>query len=191
MEICINCGKETEYEIRVLEVQTLHIRDWSGERKVQALGDFRKYAVCADCAEEKLKKTMDFGRSVLSGCISFGFILLLGIALAVCFWTEGGPLRLLGLAAAVCGVLGTYATLQNGLERRKYYKAHSREEAFWQSAWELLLEKAPKKSEDSDLTYIPVTSKTLSMKNGDLMIHYGLLPEIAIKAYELIHKEKK
>jgi hypothetical protein len=49
---------------------------------------------------------------------------------------------------------------------------------------------APRKSMDSDLSYIPITPETLSMKKGDLMAAYDLLPELAVKAYDLIHQDQ-
>lgn len=58
-----------------------------------------------------------------------------------------------------------------------------------QAALELLLSSAPKKAGDSDLTYIPVNEKTLTMKNGDLMIVHRLLPEIAIRACNMMHEK--
>ena len=47
---------------------------------------------------------------------------------------------------------------------------------------------APKKEDVNDLTYIPVNGKSLKRKNGDLMILYGLLPEIAVEAWKRMHK---
>ncbi|MBQ5951399.1 MAG: hypothetical protein IJL66_04580 [Lachnospiraceae bacterium] len=47
----------------------------------------------------------------------------------------------------------------------------------------------PKKDKDIDLTYIPVDQKTMQRKNGDLMILYDLLPEIALQAYDRVHRE--
>ena len=41
------------------------------------------------------------------------------------------------------------------------------------------------------LTYIPISEKTLRRKNGDLMILYHLLPEIAVEAWNRIHPESK
>ena len=49
----------------------------------------------------------------------------------------------------------------------------------------------PKKDGDNDLTYIPITEKTLAMKNGDLMIMYDLLPEIAKEAWNILHDRKQ
>ena len=55
------------------------------------------------------------------------------------------------------------------------------------SAWECLQEGAPKKQDVNDITYIPVDEKTLALKNGDLMVLYELLPEIALEAHRRIH----
>ena len=49
---------------------------------------------------------------------------------------------------------------------------------------------APKKENENDLSYIPVNEKTLARKNGDLMILYHLLPEIAVEAWNKLHKEE-
>ena len=56
-----------------------------------------------------------------------------------------------------------------------------------QCAWECLVDGAPKKNDVNDITYIPINGKTLERKNGDLMILYDLLPEIAIEAHKRIH----
>ena len=50
-----------------------------------------------------------------------------------------------------------------------------------------MLDAAPKKNDINDISYIPVDEKTLARKNGDLMILYDLLPEIAIEAHKRIH----
>ena len=52
-----------------------------------------------------------------------------------------------------------------------------------------LLQTAPKKEGENDLTYIPATEKVLAMKNDDLMIEYKLLPAIAVQAWERLHEK--
>lgn len=188
---CLSCGKGGDsglgmYCFHVLEVQTLKIRDMGGEKKVQALGRFQNYEVCEACAKEQMEKNLSFAESVLPGLIKFGLILAAGVLISILFCTAAMPIRLLGLAAVVCGVFGIYEAVRNGRKHRLDFQAMTKEEALEEAAWELLLANAPKKSEDSDLSYIPVNKKTLSMKNGDLMIAYDLLPEIALKAYDLI-----
>ena len=66
----------------------------------------------------------------------------------------------------------------------------TREEGLRSCAWECMIQGAPKKNDVNDITYIPVDETTLARKNGDLMILYDLLPEIAVQAYEKIHAEK-
>lgn len=188
---CLSCGKGGDsglelYSFHVLEVQTLKIRDMGGEKKVQALGRFQDYEVCEACAEEQVKRNLSFAKSVLPGLIKFGLILAAGVLISILFRTSEMPIRFLGLAAVVCGIFGIYEAIRNGRKHRLEFQAMAKKEALEEAAWELLLSNAPKKSEDSDLTYIPVNKKTLSMKNGDLMIAFDLLPEIALKAYDLI-----
>ena len=82
--------------------------------------------------------------------------------------------------------MGIVPAIQKGKKTRAAYAAKSEQSALHDAAWEVLMQAVPKKSEDSDLTYIPVESSTLSMKKGDLMVMYDLLPEIAVKAYGMI-----
>ncbi len=188
---CLKCKKVEEtasdrFPFHVLEVQTLRVRDMTGEKRVQALGRFQNYEVCRSCAEEQLEKNLSFKKTVLPSCIRFGLILILGAVISILSRNMAYPIRFLGLAALVCGVFGIYEAVRNGKRHRRKFQAMSQKEALEEAAWEVLLQHAPKKSEDSDLSYIPVNKKTLAMKNGDLMIMYDLLPEIAVKAYDLI-----
>ena len=73
----------------------------------------------------------------------------------------------------------------SGLRILPLRRADAEEEA----AWEAFSNALPKKDEDNDLTYIPINKKTLAMKNGDLMIMYNLLPEIAKKAWSEIRRK--
>lgn len=188
---CLKCKKgedspSKKFSFHVLEVQTLRVRDMGGEKRVQALGRFQDFEVCEACAREQLEKNLSVSKSILPGCIKFGLILLAGILISIFCRNMGTPIRFLGVAAAACGVLGIFDTIRIGKRHRQDFQAMSSKEALEEAAWEVLLDQAPKKSEDSDLSYIPVNKKTLKMKNGDLMNVYDLLPEIAIKAYDLI-----
>ena len=62
-------------------------------------------------------------------------------------------------------------------------------EALQEAAWDVFIAEAPKNEDVNDLTYIPVNEKTRSRKNGDLMILYNLLPEIAVEAWKRLHPE--
>lgn len=187
---CLKCGKPAEHQFRVLEVQTLHIRDLTGERRVQALGKFQNYGVCSACTQEYREKSADFRRSVLPKLAGFLAVLLFGAVMCCLFWRQDGALRLAGLAAVFCGLVGSVGVVMEFRSRWKAWKKESPEAGEKKAAWELLLTCAPRKSEDSDLTYIPVTERTLAMKNGDLMVAYDLLPQVAVKAYDLIHEDE-
>ena len=106
----------------------------------------------------------------------------------------------------ICGVLAIYENVKLARERQKELSTLPEEKALEKAAWNLALARLPKKEQNSssmqdtrlkkrmversdiDLTYIPITEETLARKNGDLMILYNLLPEIALEAHKRIHK---
>ena len=189
MKSCLTCGNgSVRYPFRVLEVQTLHVRDITGEKRVQALGLFQEYGICQDCARHKLYAIREASWELWKQLLPFAVIFVLGAVLTMIFWSGEGVLRLLGLAGLVGGALGFAGSLKSSSQRRKEYAALSDEAALARAAWECLIDSAPKKDGENDLTYIPVNERTLAMKNGDLMIEYELLPEIAVKAYRLLHE---
>lgn len=185
---CIKCGKEAQdYHFRVLQVQTLHIRDLNKEKRVQALGDFEEYDVCASCAEAKYQNYMNDRAAMRKTGLLYGSLMVLGLILTVAFWNGEGVLRLAGLGMLVGGGLCLFHGLQLATRKKRELLALSGEEALYRCAWECMVDGAPKKYDINDITYIPVDEETLARKNGDLMILYDLLPEIAIEAHKRIH----
>lgn len=187
---CIKCGRQTgDHRFRVLQVQTLHVRDLGGEKRVQALGDFEEYAVCAHCAEETYNDHMAAKMATLKSVVPFALLAIAGLAVILLFLHQGA-IRLLGIGMFLCGILCAYSNAKTGGKRRRELSAMTREEGLRSCAWECMIQGAPKKNDINDITYIPVDETTLARKNGDLMILYDLLPEIAVQAYEKIHAEK-
>lgn len=187
---CIKCGSQSDdYSFRVLQVQTLHVRDLGGEKRVQALGDFEEYTVCARCAEEKYNAHSNPARTMLKSVLPFVLLAVAGLAVILLFLHQGA-IRLLGIGMFLCGILGAFSNAKTAGKRRQELSAMTREEGLRSCAWECLVESAPKKNDVNDITYIPVDETTLARKNGDLMILYDLLPEIAVQAYEKIHAEE-
>ena len=185
---CIKCGREhTDYHFRVLQVQTLHVRDFGRTQRIQALGDFEEYDVCASCAEEKYAEALDAATAVRKTVTLWGIVMAAGLALAAAFWNGEGVLRLAGLGLLIGGGLCLLGNLKTATARKREFSALSKEEALYRSAWECLVDGAPKKNDINDITYIPVDETTLARKNGDLMILYDLVPEIAIQAHKRIH----
>ena len=191
---CIRCGRPAAYPIQALEVRTLHVRSLSGERRIQALGDETGGAVCEACARAQLGLSSDPLKSAKPQLIRFGAVFVAGIAIELItfFLLKGHQIGiLLGIAALICGVLGIYDALRKAKEKAVSLRALPEKEALEESAWDVYLSEAPKKENENDLTYIPVCEKTLARKNGDLMILYHLLPEIAVEAWKKLHKEEQ
>lgn len=187
---CVKCGREHEdYHFRVLQVQTLHIRDFGKNSRIQALGDFEEYSVCAACAEEKYNAAMDVTNTMRKPMLLWGLVMVLGAALAVMFWNGEGVFRLVGLGAVVGGGLYLYGAMQTANARKRKLLAMEEVDALYQCAWECLIDGAPKKDDINDITYIPVDEQTLARKNGDLMILYDLVPAIAVEAHKRLHAD--
>ena len=185
---CIKCNQETaDFHFRALEVQTFHVRDMTRQSKIQALGDFQEFSLCRSCAEEKLRGYLQAGSRIGRIAIPCTLLTLAGLVLTVVFWKGEGALRLLGLGMTGCGILCMAGLLGDIFKKRRLYAALSPDKALKKCAWECVLEQAPHKDGDNDLTYIPVTEETLGRKNGDLMILYDLVPEIAVEAHKRIH----
>ena len=190
-EKCIRCGQPADLSVRALEVRTLHVRSVAGERRVQALGDEKAGAVCEHCAREQLALSLNPVRAAKSQLSIFGAVFAAGILTeAVTFLVikEKQVFILLGIAALICGILGIYDTLRKAKEKSRSLSALPEPEALEEAAWDVFVAAAPKKEDQNDLTYIPINEKTLARKNGDLMILYQLLPEIAVEAWKRIHK---
>ena len=193
-EKCIRCGGQAAYPIRALEVRTLHVRSMGGERRVQALGDEKESAVCEACARAQLALSLDPVKAVKPQLFTFGAVAAAGIAIEAVTFLFLNRHRigiLLGLAALICGGLGIYEALRKAKEKAASLRALPETEAPEEAAWDVYLAEAPKKEGQNDLTYIPINEKTLARKNGDLMILYQLLPEIAVEAWNRLHKEEK
>lgn len=188
---CIRCGRETaDYPFHVLTVHTLHVRDVPKEKRVQALGDFEDHCLCRSCAQAYLKTQGD-PKALRRKILPWVAVLAAGAALLLGFWQGEGVLRLLGLGMVASSVLCILGSVENHRRTLGEYRALSPEEAEAHAAWACFLESAPKKSDINDLTYIPINQETLARKNGDLMLLYDLLPEIAVEAHKRIHAEEE
>ena len=190
---CIRCGSPAAFPIRALEVRTLHVRGLGGERRVQALGDKKTAGVCEACTRKQLNLSLDPVRAAKPQLVRFGAVFAAGLlvgTVTLLFVKESRQVfLLLGLAALICGVLGIYDALRKAKEKSASLAALPETEALEEAAWDIFTADAPKKDGINDLTYIPVNEKSLARKNGDLMILYHLLPEIAVRAWNILHNK--
>ena len=189
---CVACGAPATLPVRALEVRTLPVRGLGGESRVQALGKEVKAGVCESCAEKKLCLLLDAPRASRKQLTGFGAVLAVGVLLiaAAFLLAEGHRIAvMLGGAAVICGVLGIAEGIRTSGEKRRELQALSGQEALEAAAWEVFTDHAPKKEDVNDLTYIPMAGRALRDKNGDLMVRYHLLPEIAVEAWKRLHPE--
>ena len=179
---CEKCHT-TEVEPRLLlEVQTLHIRDLNGERRVQALGNFVEANVCRDCAWRYLtgegRPAGGVGRTALIS------LLLAVIGAATLSFTKERPFQFFGFAALFCAAALLWSKIGSWRRRAAEDAGRTEEERLERAAWSLLVSCLPKKAEDSDLTYIPVTEDLPNRPLEELVKTYDLLPAIAKKVRE-------
>ena len=179
---CEKCHT-TEVEPRLLlEVQTLHIRDLNGERRVQALGNFVEANVCRDCAWRYLtgegRPAGGVGRTALIS------LLLAVIGAATLSFTKERPFQFFGFAALFCAAALLWSKIGSWRRRAAEDAGRTEEERLERAAWSLLVSCLPKKAEDSDLTYIPVTEDLPDRPLEELVKTYDLLPAIAKKVKE-------
>ena len=189
---CSKCGSEhKDHHFRVLQVQTLHVRDFGKTSRIQTLGDFEEYSVCAGCAEEKYRFYMDDSTAIRKSALLYGGLMALGLVLCLLFWNGEGVLRMAGFGLLAGGGLCLYSGIQSATRRKRELLALPKDKALYECAWECMVDAAPKKHDINDISYIPVNEETLARKNGDLMILYDLLPEIAVEAHKRIHADAK
>ncbi len=191
MSQCIHCKEDASYHFRVLCVQTLPIRDLSGERRVQALGLFHDFSVCQRCAKAQLEAALHPAKTCVKKILPFGIVLLLGAAMTVLFRSEPPALQLCGYAGIFCGITGLIYTVRTIHTVKQEYSALSPDAALARAAWNCFLTYAPKKDGENDLTYLPVSEETLRLKKDELMLRYDLLPAVAQKAWDLLHRAQE
>ena len=186
---CLCCEKSpAEYSFRCLEVHTLHVRDFDGERLIQSLGEKRVFSVCAACVSSEMRAVLFPAVRILKGSAGFSVLLLAGLVMSLTLNLNAemmGAVRMLGPLAVLTGISGIIGKGREILRQRKILAGLSENDALRFSAWECVLNNAPKKYNDNDLTYIPIDD-ALSLTPEELSAKYELLPPIACKAYEVI-----
>lgn len=190
MSKCICCGSETgQLHFRALEVKTLHIRGMKGESRIQALGEIRDWSVCSACAMERLNQILLPGWSIVRHMIPLLFLLLAGTVACIWLRSDKAMINLLGPAAVFCALAAGTSTVRRKLIQRNRYRVLPHREAMRQAAWLRLMDRAPKKCGENDLTYIPVDDSVQGMTVRQLMQEYRLLPAIAKQAFQRIKEE--
>lgn len=184
MKKCKKCNRDTENEIPLLQVKTLHIRSFGGEKQIQALGDIKVEGICRECVEKYRKSILNPNAHILKIAALCILMMLSGIALAVL--SDDRVFKLPAIGAIVCGGLIMYTDIKSTLDKRNNVRNMTEEESFHNLSTELLKRYMPKKSEDADLTYIGIEPGMRNAKLDTMVLKYDLLPEIAKKALVVI-----
>ena len=195
---CLQCKNDSPDAIkfRLLEVHTLHIRDFDGEKIIQALGDFQNYEICTACALEGARVFLYPLKLILRKCLAFMILILAGIILSLMltvndsFMKEIFAVKVIGPLAVIVGLSGILANVREILRVRESVSKMNHDEALHFSAYSLVIKNAPKKYQDNDITYIPVSKESQNMTPSQLAEKYNLLSAIAVKAHKLIQEEK-
>ncbi len=193
---CLECKNDSSdvLKFRVLEVHTLHIRDFDGEKIIQALGEFQDYEICTACALEGVRAFLYPAKLILRKCFAFAVLILAGMILTLTLTVnDSWPLlegvfavKALGPLAVIVGVSGVIGKVRGILRIRGSVSKMNHDEAVRYSAYRLVIKNAPKKYQDNDITYIPVSKETQSMSASQLAEEYNLLPAISLKAHEML-----
>ena len=193
---CLECKSDSPDAIRfrVLEVHTLHIRDFDGEKIIQALGEFQDYEICTACALEGVRAFLYPAKLILRKCFAFMILILAGMILTLSLTVnDSWPLlegvfavKALGPLAVIVGVSGVIGKVRGILRVRESVSKMNHDEAVRYSAYRLVIKNAPKKYQDNDITYIPVSKETQIMSASQLAEEYNLLPAISLKAHEML-----
>ena len=195
---CLECKSDSPGAIRfrLLEVHTLHIRDFDGEKIIQALGEFQNYEICTACALEGARVFLYPAKLILSKCFAFFMLILAGMILSLLLTFNDSFLKgvfavkALGPLAVIVGLSGIFANVREILRVRESVSKMNHDEALHFSAYRLIIKNAPKKYHDNDITYIPVSKETQRMSPSQLSEKYNLLSAVAVKAHKLIQEEK-
>ena len=129
-------------------------------------------------------------KRIMMRCVPFAVLSVVGIALSLLltFGDFMPALRVIGPMAIVVGIIGIAGKVREILSEREAVSRMNHYEALRYCAWQLLLNNAPKKYGDDDITYIPVNDDTKRMSANELSERYNLLRTISLKAHEKIHE---
>lgn len=163
----------------MIEVLTLHMRGMSGDKRAQALGEMVQAPLCDSCLDAYVAQQADASAAIRRQALLFGFLMLLGLLLALLPIDFLSQMRLFGYAFALVGAAGLVFGIRSTRERAQQIASASLEQNRARFLPELALKHLPGKAGQNDVSYIPWEDKLCDMTLGELMARYQLLPQIA------------
>ncbi|MBQ9562506.1 MAG: hypothetical protein IJU99_03550 [Lachnospiraceae bacterium] len=186
---CYICEHESEFSYQAMEVLTFHIRDLSGHRRIQGIGDYVSASVCRDCATKRLDEVRNPYRKPKILQLLMVPVIVLGMILITSFGKYGAFFISTGVLFVAGGLLYLAGSFRTAAKRKAEFDSYRETEALEKAGWDLLCDRLPKKAGENNITYIPINPQTMRRKNGDLMILYNLLPENAVEIHRILHRD--
>ncbi|MBQ6910016.1 MAG: hypothetical protein IJP88_05945 [Synergistaceae bacterium] len=179
-------------KFKALEIHTLHVRDFNGEKLIQALGGIKDFEIKTADAERELNALLNPAKLILNKLFKFIILILIGVIL-ILFLTPNAEIfmiKALGFIAIFAGLAGAFAELKNIFQTRKYLLNLKYQDALEFAGWQLALKSAPKKlnndRDSNNIDYILINNETLNLDAKALALKYNLLSAIAQQAYKII-----
>lgn len=164
-----------------LEIHTLHVRDFGGERLIQSVGNYRDFEISTACAENEARAVIFPIKRIFGKTLSFMILFFVGVILSftLSLKTEIFAIKALGIIAAFTGISGIISECRKILIQRRNLINMTPDERLKFCAWQCALKQAPKKFNDNDITYINIDEETLKLKTEELSEKYNLIPAIS------------
>ena len=128
----------------------------------------------------------------MRGSAGFAVLVLAGIVMTLTLSLREvmNALRFMGPLAVFVGVSGIAGKVREALGRRKLLEGMTEPEAMRFCAWQCVLNNAPKKYSDNDITYIPVDEETAGLSVRELAEKYCLIPAIANQVHSAVTNQE-
>ncbi len=184
MAHCAQCGGSARYHVRLMEVRTCQNPQFYEQEPMQVIGPAAELDICADCARRQLRSDLR-----LLSVKEWLQLMIVVLMAALCFGVYRSGQSAAMLPGAACLILGCACTLREAVLRRRKYLALPEAEELETAAGEVAVSCA-EQERGREVIYIPVTAETMKLHSGDLMIGFGLRPEVSEDLWKLMHQPR-
>lgn len=194
---CSVCKKDKEdFTFRVMKVYNRRVRyDSLNPRiktlKIQELAGLQTMSVCNACIDKRIADINDPVRSFFKRNFLVVGLAVAGFIAAGVFFNKDKFCAILGFFCALACVHRAITSIDEKKKKKEAYAKCSVNNARFLTAWELIVESAPRFEADARVSFIPVTSATYKMSIDDLKKYYVLTTENAQQFCKLINLEKE
>lgn len=194
---CSVCKKEREdFSFRVMKVYNRRVRyDSLNPRvktlKIQELAGLQTVSVCNECIDKRISDINDPVRSYFKRNIPVVGLAIAGFVAAGVFFNKDKFCAVLGFFCALACIHRAITSIEEKKKKKEAYAKCSVNNARFLTAWELIVESAPRVEADARVSFIPITAATYKMSMEEIKKYYVLTSENAQELYRLINLEKE